>query len=276
MDHVSLAFGWILRVVSFWPQILVTVAISVPISLLLIHVLFTTSALKEWEEWRALWSRQYSLRKLEAAVGLSRTHTMSVRDFESYVALLFRESGFRVESRGGPRDQGCDLLLSNNYEVVVCQVKRSSRPVTNKAVQEAVAAVSFYNANRAMVVTNATFTKGAFELALANRCELIGHQELQHKVAASSASIKSKCRQLRDQWAQRIAARLANDGKLEIPVARGEDANQRAREMKSIVTEYLRTKDRRFADSVRVYVAPGKRVGLIKRPIILFKVPARG
>jgi HJR/Mrr/RecB family endonuclease len=189
---------------SFPTDFLVLTVLSIPIVFVLIHVFITTSALKEWREWRALWSRQYDLSRREASLDLSRTARMNGRDFESYVAEIFRETGFHVDPRGGPRDQGCDLLLSNGNESVVCQIKRSSRPVTNKPVQEAVAAVLFYNANRAMVVTNATFTRGARDLAFANRCELVDCQELQLKVATFSAKIKFQCKIVRDRWAERV------------------------------------------------------------------------
>jgi hypothetical protein len=247
--------------------------ILISVALLLTHLTITRAALKEWGKWRAMWSQQNELRRREASADLSRAHGMSGRDFESYVAGIFRESGFHVEPRGGPGDQGCDLLLSNGNERVVCQVKRSARPVSNKAIQEAVAAISFYNANRAMVVTNATFTKGAVELGLANRCELVDRHELHHRVEAFSTRIKLECKNLQRLWAERVAATLIHHGQFKIPLPRGKNATEEARVMKMIVTEYVRIKDIKLANSIRIYAAPSKWVGFIKRPIVLFKAP---
>ena len=41
-----------------------------------------------------------------------------------------------------------------------------------------VAAVSYYGCSRAMVVTNASFTKSARKLAEANRCDLVEREQL--------------------------------------------------------------------------------------------------
>lgn len=275
MHYASLAFERISEAVSFCTAHFMMVGVVILAALLFMHLVIAGSALEEWRQWRATWSRENNLRRREAALDLSRTYGMSGSDFESYVARLFRDSGFHVQPRGGPRDQGCDLLLSSDHERVVCQVKRSSRPVTNKAVQEAVAAIPFYNAHRAIVVTNATFTKGARDLALANRCELLDHQTLQQMVASFSAKITSSCQNIRHQWAERIAAKLVHNGQITIPVKIGENATQHAREMKWILNEYLRAKDARFANWVRVYVASSKWVGFMKRPIILLKASRR-
>src|SRR6185437_15242650 len=79
---------------------------------------------------------------------------------------------------GRTGDQGCDLILTKGGEKIVCQLKRYSGPVSNKAVQEAVAAASYYGCSRAMVVTNASFTKSARKLAEANRCDMVEREQL--------------------------------------------------------------------------------------------------
>jgi len=69
-------------------------------------------------------------------------------------------------------DQGADLILSKDGEKIVVQAKKYAGKVSNKAVQEIAAAKKYYNADRAMVVTNSAFTKSAIELAFSNDVEL--------------------------------------------------------------------------------------------------------
>lgn len=111
--------------------------------------------------------RRQRLRALRA-VQLADVDRMPGRQFERYVAALLRHHGYKVEPTGRPGDQGCDLLLSKDGERIACQVKCYATPVSNDAVQEAVAAVAFYHCHRAIVVTNRTFTDGC---SITCRCQ---------------------------------------------------------------------------------------------------------
>ena len=121
--------------------------------------------------------RRQRLRALKA-VQLADVDNMPGRRFERYLAALFRHHGYHVEETGRSGDQGCDLILSKDGERIVSQAKRYHGPVSNDAVQEAVAAVALYHCHRAMVVTNSRFTDGAQRLAAANNCELIDRERL--------------------------------------------------------------------------------------------------
>ena len=129
--------------------------------------------------------RQQALR----AVQLADVDSMFGKDFERYVAALFRHHGYKVEETGRTGDQGCDLILSRDGEKIVCQIKRYEAPVSNKAIQEAVTAVAIYNCHRSMVVTNSSFTKGAIESAAANNCELIDREQLGKLIASFRANV---------------------------------------------------------------------------------------
>jgi hypothetical protein len=61
---------------------------------------------------------------------------------------------------------------------VVCQCKKYSRPVGNKAVQETFAAMKFYGAQAGAVITNAAFTRSAMELADATNVRLMHFSDL--------------------------------------------------------------------------------------------------
>lgn len=87
-------------------------------------------------------------------------------EFETYLARLFREHGFN-NVRGTPAtgDQGADLLCEKAGRTIVVQAKRYQGAVGNKAVQEVIAALTFYGGDEAWVVTNSRFTDSARALA---------------------------------------------------------------------------------------------------------------
>ena len=92
--------------------------------------------------------------------------------FEAYLKKLFEALNYTVIRTKLSGDQGADLVLSIDNEKTVVQVKKYNGDVSNKAIQEVVAAKNYYKADKALVVTNSFFTKGAIDLALANKVEL--------------------------------------------------------------------------------------------------------
>lgn len=81
-----------------------------------------------------------------------------------------------ITSKSG--DQGADVIIEKDNIKYAIQVKYYNNPVGNKAIQEVVAAKSFYKTDKAMVVTNSTFTPQAITLANANDVILINGNEL--------------------------------------------------------------------------------------------------
>ena len=73
-------------------------------------------------------------------------------------------------------------MLRKNGIIFVVQAKFYDRPVGNKAVQEAAAALRFYEGNRSVVVTNNTFTNSAISLAKKNDVMLIDGKQLEDLV----------------------------------------------------------------------------------------------
>ena len=87
-------------------------------------------------------------------------------EFEGYVARLLLSNGFssaKVTKQSG--DQGVDVLATCNGVTYAIQCKLYSRPVGNKAVQEAYSGKDFYNCQVGVVATNNHFTNSARELA---------------------------------------------------------------------------------------------------------------
>jgi restriction system protein len=118
---------------------------------------------------RAGWAR---------ARGLRAADGMSGADFEAWLAVLFRDRGWRVTRTRASGDFGADLILARRGERVSVQAKRRDRPVGVQAVQEAATARLHYGADRAMVVTNQGFTRAARELAESAEVELWGREEV--------------------------------------------------------------------------------------------------
>lgn len=74
---------------------------------------------------------------------------------------------------------GADVIAYKNNVKYVIQVKFYSNPVGNKAVQEVVASIGMYKADKGIVVTNSTFTSSAVELANANNIELVDGEKIE-------------------------------------------------------------------------------------------------
>lgn len=112
---------------------------------------------------------------------LRKIDRLDGRKFEKYLSVQFRHLGYRVTLTAASHDYGADLILKRWGKKTIVQAKRYKKNVGIAAVQEAVAAIAYYEADRAMVVTNSGFTKSARELAAQNEVELWGRREIMHK-----------------------------------------------------------------------------------------------
>lgn len=112
---------------------------------------------------------------------MKKVDKLSGKAFESYLIAQFKHMGYRVFQTEDSHDYGADLLLKKRGESIVVQAKRYDRNVGLSAVQEAVGAVAYYGADRAMVVTNSGFTKSAKNLARQNDVELWDREEIKKR-----------------------------------------------------------------------------------------------
>jgi len=117
----------------------------------------------------ALRLRRLRLEDVDAMDGL---------DFEAYVAWLLEQQGFAAEVTQGSGDLGVDVIAVYRERAVAVQVKRSSRPISRRAVSDAVAGKEHYGCETALVVTNSYFTEGAVALADSTDCRLVDREEL--------------------------------------------------------------------------------------------------
>ena len=122
--------------------------------------------------------RYYKTRKNQPIKNNQVTEMTGI-EFENHLASLLKESGFTNIS-GTPKtgDQGADLIAKRDGKTIVIQAKRYEGSVGNKAVQEVIGAIRFYNGDEGWVITNSTFTKSAKDLAHKNNIRLIDGVDL--------------------------------------------------------------------------------------------------
>lgn len=103
---------------------------------------------------------------------------LSPIEYEHLCADILRQQGWEARVTQGSGDQGVDVLADRNGVMLAVQCKKYSSPVGNKAVQEVIAGVGFYGANRGAVVTNNTYTPSARALANSHNILLLHHDDL--------------------------------------------------------------------------------------------------
>jgi hypothetical protein len=131
------------------------------------------------EELGSSFRNYYSSRKNNSSNG-SDFSNMSGIEFENHIADLLKKNGF-TNIMGTPKtgDQGADLLARKGGKKIVIQAKRHASAVGNKAVQEVIGAIRFYDVHEGWVITNSVFTKSAKELANKNNVKLIDGADLE-------------------------------------------------------------------------------------------------
>lgn|GEM_PF-6642617 len=118
-------------------------------------------------------TRVIKARKIAKAMVTEDYDTMSGEDFEEFCANILRGNGFiNVEVTKASGDHGIDVLGTKDGLKYAIQCKRYSRPVGNKAVQEAYSGKDIYKADVAVVMSNMDFTPQAIEDARKLKVEL--------------------------------------------------------------------------------------------------------
>ncbi|HUT94167.1 MAG TPA: restriction endonuclease [Thermoguttaceae bacterium] len=119
-------------------------------------------------------SREFRLRQL---LGRDWRSLRSVA-FEAFLEEVFAQLGYGVETTKVTGDQGADLIVVKNGCKIAIQVKGYFHSVSNSAVQEAYAAMRYYDCKGCSVITNSRFTASAQELAAKIGCVLIDEDSL--------------------------------------------------------------------------------------------------
>lgn len=117
----------------------------------------------------------------ETVLTIDDLNLMSGFEFESFVTDLFTKMGYKAITTKKSGDQGVDVLAEKNGITIAIQTKCYNQPVGNKAVQEIVAGMKYYNAQKGLVATNNNFTPSAKKLAEANGITLWNGETLLYK-----------------------------------------------------------------------------------------------
>ena len=118
---------------------------------------------------------------LTANITDSAIEAMSGAEFEEFCADVLAKNGYHdVKVTHASNDYGADITAARNGEIWVVQCKRYSTKLGNTPVQEVVASMSYYGAQRAAVMTNAEFTPNAVRLAEKNGVLLIDREMLRN------------------------------------------------------------------------------------------------
>jgi hypothetical protein len=125
----------------------------------------------------ASWTSLVKSRQIKA-VRFANIDTMSGVEFEHYLEKLLSLQGYSVKMTPSSGDLGVDLVASRNGEKIAIQAKCHKNKVSRHAVSDAVAAMSHYACNKAMVITNNYFQPGAKMLAASSGCILIDRDAL--------------------------------------------------------------------------------------------------
>jgi len=110
--------------------------------------------------------------------GFAYKDDMTPLDYERFCAARLQAIGWICELTKGSGDQGADIVARKAGTILIVQCKKYSSPVGNGAVQEVIAAKSHNKADYGAVVSNASFTRSAVDLASSTRTLLLNHSDL--------------------------------------------------------------------------------------------------
>lgn len=112
---------------------------------------------------------------------------MTGLEYEHVVAKYLQKIGYsNVDVTPGSGDYGVDVLAYKDGHKYAVQCKYYSTPLGQDPIREAVAGMAMYGCDKAMVVTNTTFTDAARRLAAANDVVLLSN--IDEKCAPTNAN----------------------------------------------------------------------------------------
>ena len=103
---------------------------------------------------------------------------MTGLEFERYVAKLLKIRGYNNIKLTEEYDYGIDIIAIKDGITWGIQVKRHSNLVKADAVRQVVTALKKYHCDRAMVISNSTYSNVAKVLARSNDCVLVDRNGL--------------------------------------------------------------------------------------------------
>lgn len=102
-------------------------------------------------------------------------------DYEQFIAEYLKSCGYSsVSITQYSGDYGVDVVARKGSDKYAVQCKYYSSPVGVQAIQEVVGGMAHYGCNKAMVITNSSFTEPAKRLAAENGVKLKQYIEIGH------------------------------------------------------------------------------------------------
>ena len=126
---------------------------------------------------KVIWLIQ-KIHRLSQNLRLQDVDSMDGISFEHYIAQLLAERGYSNVSLTEQYDYGVDIIAEKDGVRWGIQTKRYSGLVKAEAVRQVVTGLRLYGCDRAMVVTNSTYSNVAKRLAEGNDCVLIDRDGL--------------------------------------------------------------------------------------------------
>jgi restriction system protein len=125
------------------------------------------------------YSKPENKRRIEEAFKQDEEVPDNPHEYERFVARILKKDSWRSRATQGSGDQGADVVAEKDGFKVIIQCKMWKKPVGNKAVQEVISAMKFFDGTHGLVVSsNGQFTNSARELAAKSGIELLHHNEL--------------------------------------------------------------------------------------------------
>lgn len=119
-----------------------------------------------WSVWWWQWKRPFPTSTPATSYPLEELFDLSPKEFEEYVAQLFRKKGYKVYLRGSSGDKGVDLELEQTGgKRAIVQCKRYRRPVGPEVIRELFGTLVHERVAHAFLVTTADISKSAREWA---------------------------------------------------------------------------------------------------------------
>lgn len=98
--------------------------------------------------------------------------------YEKYCAKYLSTLGYKnIRLTKASGDQGIDIIANKKNKQYGFQCKYYTKPVGNDAIQQAFSGIAYYNLDKAIVITNQSFTASARQLAKQTHVELWDHIE---------------------------------------------------------------------------------------------------
>lgn len=126
------------------------------------------------------WNRKE--RKLQEAIlqtNINQVDGLTPYEFEEWVARFLRIAGYKAHTTKKSGDYGVDVLAEKDNTSIAIQVKKFTKPVGIKAIQEVISGMDYYNCYEGWVITTAPyFTQAAKNLAKTRNIKLYNKNDL--------------------------------------------------------------------------------------------------